>query len=256
MSNTTNDNRRFLARLWIPVILVVAFVGALMIGALTSRDVTRTIPAVVGLVVAAVVIAGSRTLQKRRIARMLLAPDPTHLLRSFAESARRVSHGPLLAAANAATVLALYGRYRDADDALNSVSWRDVPPLIRAQASAARAVIAYAQGSIADGLDYAVLASQEAAVDAAVPGAATAALAFRTYRNLGLALSARATDTTAEELRNAMARLPLVGQILAAWGLAVIARSSGDLDELSRMQLFIEQRAPYCRPILQTTAAG
>ena len=256
MSNSPNNNRRFLTRLWIPVLLFSAFVVVVMIAALTSGDAARTTPVIVGLAVAAVAIVVSRWFQKHRVARMLLAPDPSPFLRSIAASARRIPHGSLLAAANAATVLALYGRFREAEEALRSVSWQGAPPLIQAQASAARAVLAYVQGAVNEGLDYAVAATQEAPVDVAFPGAAIAELAFRTYRNLGLALGGRATETTAEELRNAMTRLPVLGQILAAWGLAVIARSMGDVAEVNRLRSFIEQQAPHFTPVLESTAAG
>lgn len=178
---------------------------------------------------------------------MLQAPDPTPFLRSFAKSLRRLPNGNHFAAANAATILALYGRTEEAERELEAVQWEDVPPLIQAQASAARAVIAYVNGAITEGLDHAVAATQQGAVDSSAPGASTAELAFRTYRNLGLALAGRTMDATAEELRTALAKLPLVGQILAAWGLAAIARAEGNDAELAAMRSFLAQHAPHAR---------
>jgi hypothetical protein len=256
MPDSSNDNRRFLTRLWMPVIAVCVILAVLVIAALTSGDNARVVPVIVAIVVTAVMIPGMRWWQKRRFARMFRSPDPNPFLQSFAASARRVPNGSQIAAANACTVLALYGRFREADDALRSVSWAETPPIVNAQASAARAVLAYAQGVIADGLDHAVAAMQEASVDGAFPGAAQSELAFRMYRNLGLALSGRETEKTAEELRQAKARLPLLGQILAAWGLAAIARRSGDTAVLNEMRAFIEQRAPYFAPVLESLAAA
>jgi hypothetical protein len=143
----------------------------------------------------------------------------------------------------------LYGRFDDAEDSLRSVSWSDVPPFIQAQESAARAAIAYARGAYEDGLGYAVTATQQGMIETRAPGVAMSELAFRTYRNLGLALAGRATSTTADELRTAMTRLPVLGQILAAWGLAMIAKSSGAGDELRAMQEFIERHAPHLAPV-------
>ncbi len=93
-------------------------------------------------------------------------------------------------------------------------------------------------------------------MDVAAPGARTSEIAFRTYRNLGLALSGRATQTTAQELSVAFTSLPLVGQILAAWGLALIARDHGDVAQLEFMQNFIRKHGPYLRPVLESIGAG
>jgi hypothetical protein len=244
------DNRRYLLRLWVPVIIGVAVLALLLVPALTSGDVERNVPAIVGIVSAAAILIGSRWWSKRRLGRMLHAADPRPFLRSFAAAAKRIPHGSLLASANAATVLALYGHVGEAEQTLNAVSWQSVPPLVHAQESAARAVLAYVGGSVDEGLDYAVAATQQASVNSAFPGAQTSELAFRTYRNLGMALSGRATGTTAEELRTALARLPLLGQVLAAWGLALIARNNGQDAELQAMRSFVATRAPHLEPVL------
>lgn len=253
---TKRNNRQYVLRLWIPALLLCGFVGTLIIAALTSGDRARSVPVLIGVPFAVVLIVGIRWWQKRRIGRMFQAADPGPALRSFEASLRRMPHGAQFAAAHSGTILALYGRVEEAERAVDSVSWRDVPPLIQAQESVARATIAYVQSSIAEGLDHAVAGLQLASLDLAVPGAQTSELAFRTYRNLGLALSGRATATTAEELRTARTQLPLMGQILAAWGLAVIARNDGDLTELRAMQQFIQQRGPHLTPVLQSIGAA
>jgi hypothetical protein len=195
---------------------------------------------------------------KRRLERMYQSPDPAQHIR-WMESAIRKSrylnpHGSHAIAGNSATVLALYGRFDEAERALDSVSWDDVPPLIVAQALAARAVIAYARGDVTDGLDHAAAATINSAVDSAMPGAHTSELAFRTYRNLGLALAGRATDTTREELTTALTKLPPLGQILAAWGLAAIAKQHGDAEQLASMRSLIATRAPHFAPVLASIA--
>jgi hypothetical protein len=50
-----SDNRRFLIRLRIPVLLAVGFVATLIVLALTSGDPERTIPVAIGVVVSIVV---------------------------------------------------------------------------------------------------------------------------------------------------------------------------------------------------------
>src|SRR5215208_3752778 len=137
MPISQHDNRHYLLRLWVPALVFCAIVGMLIIADLASGESDRSIPAVVGIVVAAIVFMSVRHYQKRRIVRMLQTEDPGKFIRTFAESARRIPHGSLLAAANAATILALYGRFGEAEHALESVSWRNVPPLLQAQESAA-----------------------------------------------------------------------------------------------------------------------
>jgi len=250
MSTSRAGNRRYLFQVWLPAIAVCAVVGTALIAALSSGERDRIIPAAGAIAFAVVVAAAIFWYQKNRMARMLQTADPVPFLRSFAASMSRIEHGALYAAAHCATILALYGRFDEAERALQSLLWRGVPPLVQAQCSAAHAVIAYARGSLTEGLDYAVDASEKASVDAAFPGAETSALALRTHRNLGLALSGRATDTTADELRAALARLPLLGQILAAWGLTMVAKRSGDVTKFQEMRAFIERQAPHFTPVL------
>lgn len=240
-----NDNRQYILRLWIAPMILCLMLGALFVAALISGDVTRMVPAIVGLVFATALIVGARWYKKRRLARMLQSADPRPFLYSFAKSARQGPSGAQMAAANTATVLALYGYDDEAERALESVSWSNSVPLIQAQRTAARAVIAYAKGLPAEGLDHAVAAMAEASLDAAVPGARMSELALRTYRNVGMALCDRSNDRIVEELREAHARLPLLGQILAAWGLAVSAEKRGDPIEYETMRSFIERHAPY-----------
>lgn len=246
----SSENNRFLLRLWIPVIAITAVVGTLFIAALTSGDLGRSLPAAIGITLAAVIITVTRWMQKRRIGRMFHAADPIPFLRSFEKQVGRIPHGAYFAAANSATILALYGRFAEAERALDSVAWDDVPPLIQAQGTVARAAIAYARGELTEGLDHAVTATQQGSVDPRAPGAKSSELGFRTWRNLGLALTGRATSTTEEELRTALARMTIVGQIIAAWGLARIAKHNGAAEDLQAMRSFLEKRAPHLAPVL------
>jgi len=252
MSSPHSDNRRHLLRLWAPALLLCGVVGALIVAALASGDSARARTTVFAVLLVGLFLFGSRAFQKRRFARALQSPDPTALLRSIAGPVRRVPHGTLLAAANSATILALYGRFDEAQHELEAVSWRDIPPLIRAHHTLASAAIAYSSGRVTEGLAHAVAAVQEATLDSQFPGAGTSALAFRTYRNLGLALSGRATESTAEELNTAFRQLPLLGQITAAWGLAVIARHQHAAPQQQAMRAFIQARAPHFAPVFRS----
>jgi hypothetical protein len=250
-----DDNRQYLLGLWRPVLAACALLGIAVFAALSTGEAAQTIPILLAIAFTVAMFLWIRWYQKRRVARMLQAADPSSFLRSFAGSMRRIPHGSLFAAANAATILAFYGRFDEAERTLASNSWQGVPPFVQAQESAARAVIAYARGSLVEGLDHAVAATHQASLNVAAPGVEKSELAFRMYRNLGLALSGRATDSTPGELRTAHGELPLLGQIMAAWGLARIAKSRGDAAEYRAMKAFIEKHAPYFTPMLESTAA-
>src|SRR5260221_2704157 len=251
MSTPQDENRSYLLRLWIPALVLGGLIGVLILAALTSGEPTRTVPIAVGVVITVIMFISTLSRKKRQIARMLQVPAPDWFLRSSAASMVRIPHGAFFAAANSATILALYGSFEEAERALEGLAWETSPPLVQAQGSAAHAVVAYARGAITDGLDYAVVAGHQAVLDVAAPGARTSELAFRLYRNLGLALAGRATDTTREELRRALAQLPLLGQILAAWGLAADARNNGAVSELETMQAFIKRNAPHFSPSVE-----
>jgi hypothetical protein len=256
MATPRDDNRRYILSLWIPALAICAVVGFLTIAALRSGDPARIFPVVIGIVLTSALFLVTRWRQKRRVARLWQSADPEQILKSFSTSLQRIPHGSFFAAANTATVLSLYGRFDEAERALAAVSWESVPPFVRAQEAAARAALAYASGSVAVGLDHAVVATQQASLNIAAPGATTSELAFRTYRNLGLALSGRATETTGQELRTALAKLPLLGQLLAAWGLAAIGKSGGSANQFQEMCAFIRANAPHATALLHRSGAG
>jgi hypothetical protein len=251
MATPQTENRTSLL-LWIPALGLSVAMGGLLSAALSSGETSRALPAAFGLFMAALVFSSARWLQKRRFARALRSADPSSFLRSFAHSLRRIPHGSLLAAAQSASILPLYGRFEEAEQALAAVSDRDAPPLIQAQLRVARAILAYARGEVTEGLDHAVVATQLASVSSRFPGAQGGEMAFRTCRNLGLVLLGRGTEATEQELRTALERLPLLSQIEAAWGLAILAKRHGDLSQLQAMRAFVESRAPHLTPVLQS----
>lgn len=256
MATRQTENRTFPLRLWIPALGLSAAMGSLLSAGLTSGQPSQALPAALGLLMAGVVFFSAQWGQKRRFARALRSADPGPFLRAFAQSRRRLPHGSLLAAAQSASILPLYGRFAEAEEALAGVSDRQAPPLIQAQLRVARAVLAYARGEVTEGLDHAVAATLLASESLRAPGARGAEMAFRTCRNLGLALSGRETEATERELRTALERLPLLSQIKAAWGLAVLAKREGDAPRFHAMREFIETRAPHFDPVLQSLDAA
>jgi hypothetical protein len=254
--STANNNRRFLLRRWIPTLALCLIAGSFLVAGLTSGNLEQYSPTAAALLFAIVLIVSIRWYKKRQLARALQSPDPTEYLRSTAKSLRRLPHGSQIAVATSTTFLALYGRFAEAERSLASVTWSDLPPLIEAQAAIARAAIAYAKGDLDAGLEFTETAVKQGSVDSRFPGAKTSDLAFRTWFNLGLALSGKSSEGTVQELRDARLRLPLLGQINAAWGLAVIAKRNGSPAEHEKLVQFIKSTAPHSTPVLQSIQAA
>ncbi len=248
MPSPGDRNGRYLLTLWAPVLLLGIVLVIVVPRSLRSRKPEDAVP-VAAVGIAFGIVLYQRAATKRNVATALRSPDPN----AFCDLANRnvgaMPHGAQLAAANVARINALYGRFEEAESALSSVSWDDCPPIILAQQSLARAVLAYARGDLGAGRTHSVRAIEEGEVPDLAPGATKSAMAFRMHRNLGLALEGRATDTTEEELEAAHRDLPLLGQILAAWGLAALANTHGKTARLRELRAFLEATAPHFKPI-------
>lgn len=257
MADSTTRNRWFLLGLWLPVVLLSAFLLLMAVAAWRSGGLRYfvLVPVCLGALAVAVVVVRRR--QARRLAGLLKQPDPWPAVRSTkALLSRLPQHGQHMAAASAAKVLALYGQVTEAQRELESVDWTGVPPLIEAQRSSARALIAYVSGDVAAGLDFATTALDMAKTPSAAPGAAGSDLAFRTCRNLGLALSGQEDDKVLDDLQTARQRLPLLGRILATWALAAAAKRRGDHRHLAALRSFLQESAPSFRPVFRSIGAG
>jgi hypothetical protein len=154
-----------------------------------------------------------------------------------------------MATANVATVTALYGEVDEADRSLRAISWDGCPPLVEAQRSAARAVIAYVRGDYGGGRSHAIRAAMEADTPEGFPGAATSALAVRMHEALGRALSGTTNDESLRVLELAREKLPPLGKVLAAWGLAAIAKREEEAAHLAEQIAFLRAHAPHFAPV-------
>lgn len=252
MSSPRDRNERLLLTLWGPVIAATALGIVAFAMQAPSKDGNEIyLVGPLGVAVAFGFVFVTRTLLKRKVAAALRSPTP-EAFRSVAYSNRAGPYGIQLSAANVANVCALYGRVDEAEAALASVSWDECPPIVLANRSAARALMAYARGELGEGRVHAIRATEEGEVPSAAPGGKTSAIAFRTHVDLGRALEGRATAATVKDLEEARATLPLLGQIVAEWALGAAARDRGDEARLAIARAFVVEHAPYFAPVLQS----
>lgn len=250
-------NRWFLLGLWLPAILLGGLLLLMAAAAWRSGGLRYLLMVLVFLGALAVALFGVRRGQASRFARLLKQPDPLPVVHfTKAQLSRLPQHGQYLAAANAAEILALYGRADEARHELESVAWIGTPPLIGAHRCSAVALIAYVSGDVAAGIESATTALDMAQVSPAVPGSARGVLAFRTLHNLGLALSGQEDEGAADDLQAARQRLPLLGRILATWALAAVAKRRGELAHLAACRDSLQESAPFFRPVFRSIDAG
>lgn len=249
MTSPRDTNRRLLLLLWAPLAVIVA--GWIVhfarlaeggeIGTLFSS--VLLVPAVVGLMLYV------RRKKEKQLAVALLAPTPAAFRELAFGNGGTIPYGLQMATANVATVTALYGDVEEADRSLRSISWDGCPPMVDAQRSVARAVIAYARGDYGGGRSHAIRAAMEADVPEGFPGASTSALAVRMHEALGRALSGTMNDESRRVLELAREKLPLLGKVLAAWGLAAIAKREENEAHLAEQVTFLRAHAPHFAPV-------
>lgn len=192
-----------------------------------------------------------RRFQTRRLSKLFQEVTPEPLVDFYFRALKRAPQGRYYAAAAAATAYALYGDRSKAEDTLQSVEWQRSPPLVRAQRTLAEAVILYVAGEYSRGYQLTQQAEQEAEINAANPGARTAARTYRMYLALGKALVGSDLEAAKFELQAARDRLPGIGKFLALWGLGAIAKWQGDERGLQAVVATLEAEAPGFRPVLE-----
>lgn len=250
MSSPKEQNERYLLKLWLPVLAFVA----LVVVNIPNMNASSVGPlALVGAAVAGSV--GFVVYRRRKVQAQVAAAlkEPTVVaFRALVFAHVSPHYGLHMAHASLATVHALYGDVEEAERSLGAVSWDDCPPIVLAQRFTARAVISYVRGDYGQGRSYAIHAAEEGEAPSAAPGAKTSAIAFRTHVDLGRALEGRATETTVRDLEEAKTTLPILGRILAEWGLGAAAKSRGDHERLATARAYMVANAPHFTPITRS----
>lgn len=256
-NESLQSNRRFVLRLWLFAGGGVAFVVTLMVTVVLTADDFTVWLAAAFLPTLAVLIFGLRWWGARRFEKALQQPRPTAFLRFVQQGASAaVPHAAQMAAGQSALVSVLYGEVEQAERFLDSVTWNAAPAIVEAQASAARALIAYVRGDAREGLGWAGKAREEARVGSGLPGGAATERAFNVYVALGTVLYQEETEETIQDLTDGFERLPLLPRVVAAWGLALVAAQRGDRARFEELRGFIATRTPHFTPIFASLDAA
>jgi hypothetical protein len=191
-----------------------------------------------------------RKRQGRPILRLLQSPSAEALISYYEKTIRPglIPDADALLAHGCATAYILYGRFPEARSELESVTWHDRPPLIRACQKAAEALLCYLESrDYQQGLAFARSAEFLGKIPDAFPGAATSRAAFAAHVEIGEILTDQFTPTTIEELEDNYQVLPITGKLLVAWALKLAYRKSRNVPKAKAMEEFIQEVGPHCR---------
>lgn len=188
--------------------------------------------------------------QQRTQARLLQQPSLDAVLQHYKRAMTRVPQSePMLAYASALAAV-YYGDFDRAEQIMGSVKWEGRGRIYEAWPLYVEALVLFwREKAYQRGLAVARRAQTFAEVGGAWPGAATSRLAYGILVAVGEVLAAEGVPRTIETLENGRRRLPLMGKLLATWGLAAHHASGGAHEKASRALTWVRTVAPYCTPL-------
>jgi hypothetical protein len=233
--------------LWGVAVVVSSLTLIGLIGAARRGD--YLILVVVPLVAA--VLVGTHVLQRRAQARLLLQPSLDAVLQYYQKALGRAPQAEAALAYTSALAAAYYGDFTRAEQLVGSVKWEGRGRVYEAWPLHIDALLLFWRDKqYRRGLAVARRAQELADVGSSLPGAGTSRLAYATLVAVGEVLVNEPTSETVNILDRARQKLPLMGGLLATWGLAVHHARLGSA--LAADQALAQNRsaAPYCTPLL------
>jgi hypothetical protein len=212
----------------------------------------------VPMVVMLVGLAGFVFWQWSRFRRGYLAalalPDPGFLVAHVDRSLKAAQIMPdwdAMAAQARALAFSLYGRADEATAALAAVEWRGRAPMIQGIGLNGEGVVELlCHRNAGRALELTRRARELSAVSARLPGAAQS----RRFHDTCVAVAEVLAGVRSPQVRPALdagaaARSMPQLQILASFGLALLAEREGDGERAGVLRAFLRQVAPHCRPL-------
>ena len=240
-------NTRYLAARWAVAIVSMIIVALMFSSSLREGRVWSVVLPLIVVMLLLIVIR-SRT-GERKIRSLLQSRTPDDLVQHYRRTIRTgvIRDGDAMLAHACALAYMLYGYYPAARSELGRIDWERRDPLIRAAGRSAEALLYYFfTRDYERGVEVAREARDLARIPGVFPGSRTSAAAFDTIVEIGEILCERYGDQTIASLERSMAKLPVTGKLLAAWGLAVAYHRNGDDAKRQTMQKFLHEAAPHC----------
>lgn len=243
------SNTAILVGVWI---LILAFAGFFFFG-VSHQIVKGDFSGFFAIVFAVAMMFGIRWWTADKVRRLLQADSAATFIAYYRRALLgrvMIPNGEAMYAHSAAVVHLIYGDFPAARACLHSVNWAGRMPLIEGMGLSGEALLCYFDTrDYEKGLEFAQAAQKLAQTAEVLPGAKTSAAAFASYVEIGEILCRRATPETLASLRERSKRLPLMGKILVAWGLAIGYRDAGNPAQFEVMRNYLRLTAPHCRAL-------
>jgi hypothetical protein len=237
-------------QIWLLWGIAVVLGGLTLMGLVSSaRRGDYAIVVVVPLVL--LMVLGSTLWQRRMQARLLQQPSLEVVLQRYQKALGRMPHADVALAYTSALAAAYYGDYTRAEQFVGSVNWEGRGRVYEAWPLHIEALLLFWRDkAYRRGLAAARRAQELADVGGALPGAGTSRLAYATLVAVGEVLVGESTPETVGVLERGRKKLPLMGSLLATWGLAAHHAKAGASANADAALAEVRTAAPYCSPLL------
>jgi tetratricopeptide (TPR) repeat protein len=186
----------------------------------------------------------------RRNRQLLQSPSADELVVYYRKMIRidLMPDGDAWLAYLSAQAYTFYGNYDDARKVFQSIDWTQRTDLIQASGWLQEALLCYLDTKEYErGLELSRSVQELRTASKASPRAEKEAAARQLYVELGEVLCNRSTEATVASIEKKMRTSPAFMKLLAAWGLMIAYRKSGDQSKADAMQKYLHETAPYCR---------
>lgn len=209
----------------------------------------------VAALVVTVVVAGFAALllvwRRRAFARLLKQPSLDLILKHYQKTMARMPQSEIMLAYTSAVAAVYYGEFARAEQLIGSVKWEGRGPFYEAWPLSLEALVLFWRDKAYQrGLSLARRAQELADIGGVLPGARTSRLAHATLVAVGEVLAGEGGPQTMEALQAGRKRLPLMGRLLATWGLAASFAEAGAQAKAAEALAELRAAAPHCSPLL------
>jgi hypothetical protein len=190
---------------------------------------------------------------KSGLARLLQQPSLDPFDAFYDEAIGNVPDSHYFITGSKGVIAALYGEFDLAGQAYNMHVWSKGSAAVQAQGEQIRILIDYLHTkNYYAGHQRAIRSQQTSTVSKLLPGAQIGNSALSSQVLIGEILQGNATDEVMTTLQADYRKLPLLGKLIAAWGLAKGHTLRGEIDKAQAYLAFIEKSAPHCKGLLNS----
>lgn len=238
-------NNTYLLKKWIPAILIIIPLGAVLLLKLDNGDYSVLV--VIALSVFLMIYIRRRG--ANRIETALKQSTSKDLIRSLTEPLKHSKDKQLKAAFtayNKALSHILYGEYDEANNEVEKENWETQIPMFQALHLNIKALLQYFHTKdYMEGLSLSRKAKALASVPGIYPGSKRSEMGLEAYVEVGQVLAGLDHDELIASLETKFEKLPILLKLIIAEGLYVAYQRKGREDKRESMKRFMVQHAPF-----------